>query len=298
MRGFAAWRRAGIEHPRTRSDGWQSGLFADQQGRGQLRRSILHRHLPLGKARQGRYRHGALQHDRLWRQRPDKARGYPGCGEPLDIGACCAMPCIDAQGHRRVFVVGHQHGLPLPGPIGFCAVDPPGRMIEPALWVAQHGLHDGISFADEAPQDRIDEAGTGRRAFARSADRLVHHRMFGIDRRSARPEQGQRADQQAVDFGRRGLRCQKHSGRACAAQAAQHMKAQALGGRAQFGRNARQQLGQRFAVAYALDSIGHFEQQTLQRWGLGGQMGRQGRSVGPRLHGLCNPATMAAVQEQ
>src|SRR5256885_14109750 len=70
---------------------------------------------------------------------------------------------VDAQRHRRLFIVGLQDGLPMIGMVLAQTGDPPGRVVPDGLRLVVGGGDQGIALAQEAAQAGIDEAGLGAR---------------------------------------------------------------------------------------------------------------------------------------
>ncbi len=141
--GLAAGRGAGIQHPHA----WPG----TEQPRGQLRRRILHRHVPLGEAGQA--------HDVHRPRQPQRFRGEvaglgleAGLPQAPHIGRRAGAPDIDAQPHRRLAVAGGEHGLAVVGPVPAEGVDQPGRVSEACLRLAVGAIEDLLSLALEAPQ--------------------------------------------------------------------------------------------------------------------------------------------------
>ena len=202
-------------------------------------------------------------------------------GQALHIGSRCGGARIDTQRHRRVLVVGLEHGLPLARPVALQGGDPPGGVVEGGGRVLHGGGHQHGPLAQEAPQHGVDERCAGGVALARSSHRLVDQGVLAVGRVPARPQQGQRGQQQRVQAGSRRLRCQPQTHRQGPAQAAQDLKAQRLGAGSGLSRAARQGLVQRLAGANRLHRVGRVVEQLRQR-----QRARRrcGQGVRGRIH--------------
>ena len=100
VRRLAAGGGAGVEHARTRGQ-----AAAQQQGGGQLRGGVLHRHVALRETGQARHRAGLFQGDAG--RRPSHC-GQALLGQSHQVALDAAAPGVDSQVHRRMLVVGLQ----------------------------------------------------------------------------------------------------------------------------------------------------------------------------------------------
>jgi len=183
---------------------WQRRV--QQQRRRALRRQVLHRDRPVGKARQLCHR---ARHGQPHCVRPHHLR-LPTIGpQALHVVVRGAVSRVDAQHHRRRLVVGREQVAPVFGPILAHPFDPPQRVVERSHALVCHSVDQGGALAHEPPQHGIDEAGRNRRALPGCGDGLVDQRVVGIRRLAvARQQQRQRTQQQCVHRCRRRARRQ------------------------------------------------------------------------------------------
>ena len=205
-----------------------------QQRRGHLGCSILHRNVALGKAGQLGHRHSLCQ---LQACGPNRFGGQAQGQQLRLVFGHAVVAWIDAQAHGRGLLCHAQQALPLTRVFGLQALDPPQGVIPKGLWVGVGQGHQVFTFTHEAPQTGIDETALGvrRSLLARGFNRLVDQGVYRVRRRSVLPAQGQGGTQQSVGSRWWGFAGQLFAQRHRASQLPHDLKSQRLHTGAQFG---------------------------------------------------------------
>ncbi|MNS74361.1 hypothetical protein D3C72_1078350 [compost metagenome] len=277
MRGLAAGRRAGVQHPHA--------VGRRQQLSRQLRARILHRPPAFGKAGQLRHGLGAAQHHAgLANRLRFQACGFEG-GQYLFAAGAAA---VDAQSQGCRHIGRFQNPLPVLRVGDTQLLDPPAGVVPLRLGAVGHRGFQRRAFAQKTAQASIEHAFERRQAagVGGGCHGLVHHRMGRVDRHARQLRSGlalffqqrQRHQQQ---------RFEQHAGIALhqfpahgigPTQVAHRMKRHRLGGRAQGNTDVGQRVRQGTAVQHALDHPRAGKKNGGKR---GGKMG----GVGTRGHG-------------
>ena len=148
VRGLAAGRGAGVEHPHA--VGWR------EQPGGPLRPGVLDGHEPFGETGEAPHGHRLRQQQRVGRQVDPLDRLF--CEQPA-IGLGLDAAAIDAQRHRRMHRADLEDAVGGITVLGAQMVDPPARMGPASLRIAACRVEENVALAQETAQGRVDEAG-------------------------------------------------------------------------------------------------------------------------------------------
>ena len=146
MGGFAARRRAGIEHPLSGSQ--------FEQARRKLRRGVLNGEQAFGEPRQCVNRGGRLDSKRVGCV-PMRCRVEAGAGEAVGQRVLVDAP-PDSKPQPSGLVVRRDDVGPAVGPVLPQDVQQPIRMRQPLI-AAREPFQQVLAFALESPENRVDQ---------------------------------------------------------------------------------------------------------------------------------------------